>query len=927
MKNAFFSLCLLTATLTAGLLFASVNPCMCAETRGISIVARDPVSGQPAGEVKLYNRSFAVIIGIDKYPNLPPDRQLSYAVRDAKGVEEVLRRQFKFDRIVTLYNEQATQKGIVRLLTSELPREMGSDDSLFVFWAGHGNQEISPDGEIGYLIPYDGVIDDISTAVTMSELRDTISKKIPAKHVFYAMDACYSGLLATRSVDTKSRRDLGYMREITRERVRQVLTAGGKGQEVLDGGPRGHSVFTGRLIEVLEATGDFITANEIQAILKERVYKDAIGRGLTQTPSFGVLSGNGDFVFVPSREYQLAEKQAELDRLRSQADRTRQENEKLKKQMADDEAMLAAAQKAGDESKRQAAELELRRKQGLLKLEEARQKEREDQLRLAEREAAELKQREADRLRIQEEAQRQQARLQEAETRRTREQDQQEKEYQRQKAEEERRNEELRRLAEEKRKKALEAASAVLSIEAAVEQIKKADVEIAGINRDFDAELARQKGGADRRLAEKKARLKLDHDQRVLELGRRPAITVAKPVIAPRDMEFETQAEYRARVQKAEHDYNRLLDEARSVGVNARQAEDNLYSKGVERAEAEHGSESAAIEQRINAGREEAVRPFRERIAAIASKEYPVSPQSLKLTVGMYDPEKGSFPVRITSVSPKQDLSVEGVLPLPRDRARLFKQQYLNGLVRPDVYMKTGQKEPVRVAMVNDGVKSDANDHLLALWHGEFVEIAEIAERKRRVKIAVGEMSNVPGGCFKKAGKLICLDAFRIGRYEVTQGQWQQIMGNNPSRFKTCGNNCPVECVSWNDVQEFIGKLNNLTGGNYRLPTEPEWYYACTGGGKDEKYCGGDDVDDVAWYDNNSNDKPHPVGGKKPNGLGIYDMSGNVWEWLRDGHGSGRVISGGSWFSLNYFAESSFIRLTRPPNEKRFDLGFRLLSP
>lgn len=246
-----------------------------ADTRGLTVVAKDSATNQ-TGEVKLYNKSYAVIIGIDRYPNLPPDRQLSYAVKDAKGIEQVMKRLYKFDKIVTLYDQQATKDRILELLTEELPAQMGEDDSLFIFWAGHGNQEKSREGELGYLIPYDGAPDKIRKNITMAEIRDTISKKIPAKHVFYVMDACYSGLLtATRAVDSKPRRDMAYLKEITKERVRQVLTAGGKNQEVLDGGPKGHSVFTGRLIEVLEVTGDFITANEIQAILKEKVYGDA----------------------------------------------------------------------------------------------------------------------------------------------------------------------------------------------------------------------------------------------------------------------------------------------------------------------------------------------------------------------------------------------------------------------------------------------------------------------------------------------------------------------------------------------------------------------------------------------------------------------------------------------------------------------------
>ena len=261
------------------------------KTRGIAVLALDSGSGQKK-EIRLYNKTYAVIIGIDQYINLPLDRQLTYAVRDAKGVARTLERNFKFNKVITLYNREATRDRILEVLTEQLPREMTREDSLFVFWAGHGNQEKGRYGDLGYLIPYDGSLTKIRKNITMAEIRDTISKKIPAKHIFYVMDACYGGLLAqTRAVDKRTKRDFHYLQEMTSEPAIQVLTAGGKDQEVLDGGPGGHSVFTGRLIEVLENAQDFITANELQAFVKEKVFSDARARNHEQTPSFGELFG------------------------------------------------------------------------------------------------------------------------------------------------------------------------------------------------------------------------------------------------------------------------------------------------------------------------------------------------------------------------------------------------------------------------------------------------------------------------------------------------------------------------------------------------------------------------------------------------------------------------------------------------------------
>jgi formylglycine-generating enzyme required for sulfatase activity len=154
----------------------------------------------------------------------------------------------------------------------------------------------------------------------------------------------------------------------------------------------------------------------------------------------------------------------------------------------------------------------------------------------------------------------------------------------------------------------------------------------------------------------------------------------------------------------------------------------------------------------------------------------------------------------------------------------------------------------------------------------------------------------------------VCVDDFWIGKYEVTQAQWLMIMGNNPSKF--VDKKKPVEGVGWNYAQEFILNLTNRSpASGFRLPTEAEWEYACRSGGKAEKYSGGDDLNAVAWYKNNSNRSTQPVGTKEPNGLGLYDMSGNVLEWVEDRYSESAYNSHGRMNPL--FEQSGLTRVYR----------------
>ena len=222
-----------------------------------------------------------------------------------------------------------------------------------------------------------------------------------------------------------------------------------------------------------------------------------------------------------------------------------------------------------------------------------------------------------------------------------------------------------------------------------------------------------------------------------------------------------------------------------------------------------------------------------------------------------------------------------------------------------------------------------------------------------RVGNASYRMINVYGGTFtmgassemtnpyddEKPTHQVTLSSYYIGETEVTQALWKAVMGYNPSEFE--GDNLPVEQVSWDDCQEFIRKLNAATGRRFRLLTEAEWEFAARGGNQSRRtqYSGSSNIDDVAWYDGNSGNSTHPVKTKRPNELGLYDMSGNVCEWCQDwyssytsysqtnptgpNNGSLRVFRDGSWYDLARLCRSSVRNYWAPGYRYNF-LGFRL---
>jgi formylglycine-generating enzyme required for sulfatase activity len=199
---------------------------------------------------------------------------------------------------------------------------------------------------------------------------------------------------------------------------------------------------------------------------------------------------------------------------------------------------------------------------------------------------------------------------------------------------------------------------------------------------------------------------------------------------------------------------------------------------------------------------------------------------------------------------------------------------------------------------------------------------------------------------YEKPPHQVKVNSFAIGKYPVTQAQYEAVMGNNPSLFKNNPQN-PVEKVSWNDAKAFCQKLSQITGKTYRLPTEAEWEYACRAGTTTRYYFGDNDnqLGNYAWGSENSNRTTHPVGQKKPNGWGLYDMSGNVWEWCEDDwhdsyagapddgtawidndnrSQSEKCLRGGSWYSNPNRCRSAF-RSYDSRRDSSYCYGFRVV--
>lgn len=293
---------------------------------------------------------------------------------------------------------------------------------------------------------------------------------------------------------------------------------------------------------------------------------------------------------------------------------------------------------------------------------------------------------------------------------------------------------------------------------------------------------------------------------------------------------------------------------------------------------------------------------------------------------------------------------------------------FKTGDLRPascrDGYARRVTKKTVKVKKKDKVVEEEtryplSKIHLIA-FSREGLENGQRALEQKGIRFDPGtgmEFVLVKGGCFERGDSTgegeenekymqrLCLDDLYMAKYEVTQGLWNSVMNANPSGNKACGDDCPVENITWYDVQDFLRLLKQRTGWSYRLPTEAEWEYAARSGGRKETWAGtGVEalLGDYAWTIANADGRTHAVGGKSPNGIGLYDMSGNVSEWTADrydkdyyrdsprrnppgpANGDHRVSRGGSFRYGPNKVRAAF-RDHDNPKTKNTALGFRLV--
>ena len=312
----------------------------------------------------------------------------------------------------------------------------------------------------------------------------------------------------------------------------------------------------------------------------------------------------------------------------------------------------------------------------------------------------------------------------------------------------------------------------------------------------------------------------------------------------------------------------------------------------------------------------------------VAKTTLPVGQHSFVVFCDGYESEEGMVKLKASAPSNLQiTLMKESV------GAGIVNQQQSENQQSSNTYVASSSNS----SSGSPSLASGSNTISIPVKNGISIEMVKV-EAGTFMMGATSEMKN-PNSDEKPVHQVTLTNDYYMGKYEVTQALWQAVMGNNPSHFK--GENLPVETVSWNDCQEFISKLNTMTGQNFRLPTESEWEYAARGGKKSRRYrySGSRKISDVAWYNDNDGVETREVGTKKSNELGIYDMTGNVSEWCQDRYalyssssqtnpigdnsGGSKVFRGGSWSFIARYCRLS-CRYNNTPDYRFDNLGLRL---
>ncbi len=257
--------------------------------------AMGPIDAGPPGTAsEFYRKSFAVVVGINNYEKWPV---LELGIADAQAIKARLKEE-GFDDITVILDREATQRRILTALYDYLPKKVQRNDRVVFYFAGHGQtHDLLNGGKEGYIIPVDAGVDNYtSTGISMDQIR-SLSSRIAAKHILYIMDSCYSGLGFSRGMITVSPEFEGYLRKISSMRVVQIITAGGKGEQVQE--KEGHGLFTAYFLKALEGDGDFnkdtvVTGTELGAYLRPAVSNAS---NQAQTPLYGRLEGEGEFLF------------------------------------------------------------------------------------------------------------------------------------------------------------------------------------------------------------------------------------------------------------------------------------------------------------------------------------------------------------------------------------------------------------------------------------------------------------------------------------------------------------------------------------------------------------------------------------------------------------------------------------------------------